>query len=322
VDTTWLEVSAVAAHLGDLLDAARRQRLVGRRRELASFDDALHGRSSRRVLQVHGQGGIGKTTLLREFAVRARAADRTVVQLDGREVDPSPQGVATAVRLGLGCRDDDRPVAGLLDGVVLLVDGYDQLAPIDGWLRDELLPGLRADTVVVLAGRHPPTAPWRTDPGWQHLVAVHRLEPFNPAEGSELLARAGVQPPARQQLVRLGRGHPLTLALLADLAAGGEVPETLADAPDLISALLESFLDDLPSDAHRTGLVTCAIAWLTTEDLLRRLVGADAATVWQWLARRPFIATTQRGQRIHDLARDVLDAEFQSREPAPYSTTR
>ena len=57
-------------------------------------------------------------------------------------------------------------------------------------------PALSADTVVVLAGRDPPAAPWRTDPGWRQLVAVHRLDHFDPAESGELLAHAGVAPPA------------------------------------------------------------------------------------------------------------------------------
>ena len=78
-------------------------------------------------------------------------------------------------------------------------------------------------------------------------------------------------------MLRLGRGHPLALALLADAALTGTVPRSLADAPDLISALLESLVRDAPSDAHMIGLATCAKAWLTTEDLLRRTVGDDRA---------------------------------------------
>lgn len=312
----------VSTHLGDLLDTARRQRFVGRRPELSSFDDAVGEHSPQRVLFVHGQGGIGKTTLLQEFRARARAAGRTVVQVDGREVDPSPEGMRTAVLVALGGQDDRQPIARLLAGAVLLVDGYEQLTPIDGWLREELIPSLGADNVVVLAGRDPPTAPWCTDPGWRQLVAVHRLDPFHPDESGELLAHAGVAPPAQPHLLTLGRGHPLTMALLADLAASGQVPDTLADAPDLISALLESFLRDVPSDAHLTGLAACAIAWLTTEDLLAQLVGADAAAVWQWLARRPFVTSGPRGLSAHDLARDVLDAEFQRRAPERYRSYR
>ncbi|NMO57577.1 ATP-binding protein [Actinoplanes sp. TBRC 11911] len=294
----------MAAHLGDLLDAARRQRFVGRERELASFDAALSGQTPTRVLLVHGQGGIGKTTLLTEFRARAVVAGRPVVQLDGRDVDPSPEGMAVA--------------AAAPPGAVLLVDGYEQLTPIDAWVRDDLIPGLGADTVVVLAGRDSPPSPWRTDPGWRQLVAVHRLDPFDPDECVRLLSDAGVADEDCTHLVRLGRGHPLAMAMLADLATSGTVPHTLADAPDLMSALLESFVRDAPSEAHLTGLATCVITWLTTEDLLDRLVGADAPAVWRWLAHRPFITSGPRGLTIHDLARDVLDTEFERRIPERY----
>ncbi|GIF51486.1 AAA ATPase-like protein [Asanoa ferruginea] len=297
----------MATSLGELLDSARRERFVGRRDEVASFDDALAGRTARRVLFVHGQGGIGKTTLLAEFRARARAAGHVVVQVDGREVDPSPEGLTTAVNL---------------NATVLLIDGYEELRPIDDWLREEFVPNLRAETVVVLAGRDRPSAPWRADAGWRHLVAVHHLDHFGEAESAALLAHAGVEPAVRTHLVRLGQGHPLTIALLADLAATGKVPDALADAPDLISVLLESFLRDVPGDAHLTGLATCAIAWLTTEDLLARMVGADAPEVWRWLAGRPFVTRGPRGLFAHDLARDVLDAEFERRMPERYHAHR
>ncbi|HEY7223372.1 MAG TPA: AAA family ATPase, partial [Micromonosporaceae bacterium] len=88
--------------LGDLLDDARRRTFVGRRRELASFDDLLLGRSPRRVLLVHGPGGIGKTTLLLEYRTRARVAGRTVLLLDAREIDPTPEGFEGAVAVALG----------------------------------------------------------------------------------------------------------------------------------------------------------------------------------------------------------------------------
>ena len=88
--------------------------------------------------------------------------------------------------------------------------------------------------------------------------------------------------------------------------------------PDLVSALLESLLRGAPTEAHMTGLVACAIAWLTTEDLLREVVGADAPAVWAWLERRPFVVGGPHGLWPHDLARDVLDAEFERRSPERY----
>jgi hypothetical protein len=43
-----------------------------------------------------------------------------------------------------------------------------------------------------------------------------------------------------------------------------------------------------------------------------------AAAVWRWLSRRPFVTSGPRGLSIHDLARDVLDAEFERRAPERY----
>jgi hypothetical protein len=292
------------ANLGDIVDDVRWRTFVGRAAQVRDFDDALAGRSPRRVLFVHGPGGVGKTTLLLHLHSRARRAHRPVVFLDGRDVDPSPEGFVQATGA-------DRTVA-------LLVDGYEHLRPIDRWLRRDLVPSLPADGVVVLAGRDPPTPDWRSDPGWRSVVAVHRLGTFDPAESAELLDRVGVAEPARSRVLQLGRGHPLALALLADAALTGTVPRSLADAPDLISALLESLVHQAPSDAHMIGLATCAKAWQTTEDLLRRTVGATAPEVWAWLRDRPFVVSRPNGLMPHDLTRDVLDAEFERRSPDRY----
>ncbi|WP_433291479.1 ATP-binding protein [Actinoplanes sp. CA-030573] len=283
--------------VADLLEQARARSFVGRDAELAAFDRVL---ARGGVLFLHGPGGIGKSSTLQQFGRRARAAGRTVAVVDGREADAAP--------------DTFRG----LDAGVLLVDGYERLAALDGWLRREFLPARAGTDVVVLAGREPPGPAWRTDPGWRSIATFRRLDPLGSAESMALLARAGVPPEARDGLAALGRGHPLALALLADATVTGVVPRALADVPDLITALLECLVREPPTDAHATGLATCAKAWLTTEDLLRATVGADAGAVWEWLCRRPFITWGPRGLRPHELARDVLDAEFERRSPDRY----
>jgi hypothetical protein len=297
----------VTTVLGDVIEQARRRSFVGRRAELRAFDDALAGRSPRRVLFLHGPGGIGKTTLLLEMSARARAAGRLPVLLDGREVDPSPEGFRQAIQQS----GDDH-------GPVLLIDSYEHLGAVDGWLRSDFIPVLPANGLVVLAGREPPSAAWRVDAGWRQVVAIHHLDHLGETDSADLLVRAGVEEPDRSRLQALGRGHPLTLALLADVARSGTVPETLAEVPDLVSVLLESLLRDAPSEAHMIGLATCARAWLTTEDLLRKTVGADAPEVWGWLRRRPFVHCRPGGLTPHDLTREVLEAEFERRSPDRY----
>ena len=119
-----------------------------------------------------------------------------------------------------------------------------------------------------------------------------------------MLARAGVPARFMEHLVQLGRGHPLTLALLADAALAGSVPENLADAPDLVATLAELVVDVAPDDAHALGLALCAHAFVTTGDLLRDAVGERAGEVWQWLEARPFVSRGVNGLYPHDLVRD------------------
>jgi hypothetical protein len=298
--------------LGDVLDAAGSRTFVGRDRELAAFDDAVSGRSSRRVFLVHGVGGIGKSTLLGQFRAHALAAGRPAVLVDGREVDPSPDGVRAALARALpgrSTRFDD------LRAPALLVDHYEQLTAADAWMRRELLPDLPADAVAVFAGRHAPDPAWRRLPGWRELGAVFRLESLSDAESREFLVRSGVPAERHAGVLPLSRGHPLALALLADAATEGPLPETLADAPDLVSALLEGIVSQVPGEAHAVGLATCTVAWSTTEDLLADTVGPAAPEVWDWLARQPYVARGPRGLILHDLARDVLTAELERRSP-------
>ena len=303
----WAEM-----RLGDVLDEARRRTFVGRVRELTAFDDALAGRSARRVFLVHGVGGIGKSTLLGEFRAQALAAGRPAVLIDGREVDPSPDGVRAALARAL---PGHSARLGDLRGPALLVDHYEQLAATDAWMRQELLPELPADAVAVLAGRDAPDPAWRRLPGWRELGAVYRLDCLSEAESGEFLVRSGVPAERHAGLVPLSRGHPLALALLAEAATEGFVPEVLADAPDLVAALLAGVVSQVPGEAHAVGLATCTVAWSTTEDLLADTVGDAAPEVWDWLARQPYVARGPRGLILHDLARDVLTAELERRSP-------
>lgn len=303
--------------LAAVLDAARVRAFVGRGVELDAFEAALAGRATTRVLFVHGPGGIGKTALLQQFRIRAGHAHRPVVELDAREIDCSTEDFLAAFRGARQGTDGNGPSSPPL---VLLLDGYQRLAPLDAWMRSDFLPSLPSDSVIVLAGRDPPAPPWRTDPGWRALAAVYRLGPLTDADSRELLRRFTVSAEQLPLLLGLGHGHPLTLALLADSTALAPVPADLADAPDLVAALVAQIVGEAPDDAHALGFALCAMAWLTTEDLLRCVVGDRATEVWTWLASRPFVTLGPAGLYPHDLVRDVLDADLRRRSPDRYRT--
>ena len=300
----------MADDLATIVDAARTRAFVGRAAELKCFDAALAGRAPYRVLFVHGAGGLGKSALVHQFRVRAEAAGRRVVRVDGEDVDGSREGLQTAVS------PVRTPISGA--GPVLLVDGYERLAAMDGWVRDELVASLPAGVVVVLAGRNPPEPPWRTDPGWRSVVECLPMNVLDRAESERLLEHAGVPDGRRARLAGMGRGHPLTLAMLADAAVSGELPEDLADAPDLVAALATRLVDEAPDDDHALAMALCAHTWLTTQDLVEELLGRRAPEVWAWLETRPWVTRGTYGVYPHDLVREVLDADLRRRSPATY----
>ena len=312
------------ASIGDMLDARRRRRLVGRQAELELFRTAVaSGSSDLAVLYLHGPGGIGKSSLLAAFAEIATEHGATVVRLDGRELAATPGAIRAAMR-GVVEVPDDGPISVTSDPLVLLIDSYERLMPVDEWLRERLAPRLPVDAVTVLAGRRPPEPGWRADPAWRDLLRVVSLRNLAPADSRAYLAACGVDPEHHERLVALTHGHPLGLSLCADVAVrGGELGgDTLH--PDLVGDLVRSFVDVVPDERQRVVLAACAQARVTTEEILRAALGPDSDAGesherFAWLQELSFIETAPDGVFPHELARDVLDADLRWRDAAEYT---
>src|SRR4029079_19017510 len=106
--------------------------------------------------------------------------------------------------------------------VVLLIDAYEYLAPLDRWLREQFLPDLPARTLVVIADRNPPDSAWRTDPGWSVLLHDLRLRNLRPEECRAYLTARQVPADQHSSLLAYTYGHPLALSLVADVLALGK----------------------------------------------------------------------------------------------------
>jgi hypothetical protein len=310
--------------VGDVLDARRRRRLVGRRAELELFGSALaSGASDLAVLYLHGPGGIGKTSLLDAFTELATEHGAAVVRLDAREFAATPGAVLDAMR-GVVEVPDDGPIITTSDPLVLLIDSYERLMPVDDWIREGLVPRLPVDAVTVLAGRSPPGPGWRADPAWRDLLRVVSLRNLAPADSRAYLDACGVDPEHHDRLIALTHGHPLGLSLCADvLVRGGELgDDTLR--PDLVGDLVGSFVDVVPDERQRIVLAACAQARVTTEAILREVLGPDtdsgeAHERFAWLQDLSFIEAGPDGVFPHDLAREVLDADLRWRDVAEYT---
>ncbi|WP_199439093.1 ATP-binding protein [Umezawaea beigongshangensis] len=299
--------SSTGTLLAGRLRETRARAFAGRSGELAVFRAALRGDpGSSPVLFVHGPGGIGKSTLLRRFADEAEAAGRTVTHICARSTPATPAAFEAAAAPVLA---DETPV--------LLIDAFERCRGLELWLRRRLLPRLPDRAVVVVADLEPPSLEWRTDPGWEDALGVIALRNLSPEEASALLTSRGVDPARHDELLRFAGGHPLALRLAAETTSdAGPGP---APARDVVTTLLERLVGDVPSQAHRRALEVCAHSLVTTELLLRAVLpDDDAAELFAWLRRLPFVESGARGVFPHDVVRDALEADLRWRDMASW----
>jgi hypothetical protein len=300
--------------------AARAHGFVGRDAELDLVRELLdEDVPSLALLFIHGPGGIGKSALLRRIAVEAGHHGRLAVQLDGRSVAGGPAAFGAELSAALGCTDEVDPFTVLHDNppAVLLLDGVDELAPAESWLRDGLLARLPARTLTVVAGREAPSPERWRDPGWEHLVRSISLRDLPQPDARRLLRAHGLSDEQIDGTVAIAHGYPLALVLLAEsVGRSGRPPDALATVPDVVIELLRRFVAEVPSPTHRQALEVAAHARTTTTGLLRDAVPeGDADLLFAWLHDRPFMEPVSNGIAPHDLARETLETELRWRDP-------
>lgn len=281
---------------------------VGRERELARFEELLDdtGRSS--VVFVHGPGGVGKSTLLREVARRASRRGYTPVLVEGRDLGPIPGQLDAALN---GVTAYERPL--------VVFDTYERMAAAGGYLRAHVLPALPEGALVVVAGRRPPEPGWLAD-GWEHVTTDMQLRPLGDDEAYRLVAQHGLEDEqAVTALVRWANGSPLALALAAQATAMPGVTSDLGDLdadPDLARALLQRLARAEIDGGDLDVLAVAAIARATSAGMLQDVLpGTDPEEAEAWLRGLSFSEPVGGGVTLHDLVRRALRAELRRRDP-------
>ena len=259
---------------------------------------------------VHGVAGSGEVRSAAGVQRGGRRARRVVVAVDGRAVEPTPQGFLAAVEPALGA---DGPV-------VLMVDTAERLRLLDGWLRQTFLPSLPEHARVVLATRDAPGAVWRSSFG--ELLRAVPLGPLSPAAAAEVLRGAGLDEPQAEWVNRFVRGHPLSLQLAA--SAIRERPDAPEDAvlPTVVQELAALYLDGL-DPATREALDATSVLRRVTLSLLGALLPDEPPQEpFARLAALPFVELGREGLVVHDTVRETVGALLRATDPVRHRAYR
>jgi AAA ATPase domain len=291
-------------NLGARISRRDRAAFVGREREVEQIAELFVDDPPASVVLVHGPGGIGKSTLLREVARRGREAGWSPVLVEGRELPPLVDAIEEALA-----------PASKFERPLVMIDTYERMAALGGHLRRDLLPALPEHAIVVIAGRRAPEAGW-FEGGWETVVREIQLGPLEAGEARQLLESHGLTDARRVgRLANWAGGSPLALTLAAAGAAddpdwaprqGGEVMRTL------VRRLAESEIEG----GHRDVLAVAAIARVTTADLLADVLpDVDGAAAMGWLEERTFAEPLGGGLTLHELVRRALRSDLQQSAP-------
>jgi hypothetical protein len=282
-------------------------RFTGRSGEIAFLNRCLDSADPPAcVVHVCGPGGIGKSTLLREAARRARGLGRSVIGVDGRDLGPAPGMLEAALRKAAR---HERPL--------VLLDSYELMAALDSYLRRELLPELPDEAMVIIAGRGDPDPGWFSG-GWEALTARLDLAALAPDDARRLLAARGLTDQRVPAIIDWAAGSPLALALAAEAAIADPdwSAASTADGPDILRSLLHRLVETELQDIRPSALGIAVVARTTTPDLVRAVLpGEDADAEYRKLAELTITDRIGSGITMHELARKALLADLRQRNP-------
>lgn len=306
--------------VGELMAARAAGEMVGREGELAALREMLDA-DGPRVAHIHGIPGIGKSTLLRAFAREARAGGAAVLQLDCREVEPTPEGF-TGVLARTGNLEPAGPerlcdsLGHLGSVVVLALDGFEAFRLLDPWLRLTFIPALPSNVRVLLAGRHRPAVGWSFG-GWEGLVLSLPLAPLDTEDAISVLEAAAPEPEHCRRIASALHGHPLALRLAASVLA--EHPDL--ELPDatlhrVMSELTPIYLAEVGDERTRRLLEGASVVRRVTVPVLASMFEAsEAEGDYRRLERLAFTEVARDGLRLHDGVRDAIAVTLRARDP-------
>lgn len=307
----------VASTLADRLKNERRRNFVGRENEKEVIRAALQAPELPFLLFYgYGPGGVGKTSLLREFTAIAEQAQVQTFTIDARFVPPNPDSLEWALMYATSTAtpEDARKLLSSKKSM-LLIDTFELLHSLEGWIREDFLPSLPDTVLTVVMGRRKPSNQWISDSAWNKLAKIVGIRNLSDEESLKYLTAQEVPAEKHQSLLNFTHGHPLALSLVCESLAQNENIEFTPEAnPGIINLLLERFLDNVPSSLHRQALEASSMLRNTTEAILASVVDKERSfELFEWLKTLTFMEPGPFGIYPHDLAREAISMELRWR---------
>ena len=311
----------------ELLGRRAARSIVGRSEEIAHLLETFDQKAPL-VLYLHGIAGIGKTSLLDAFAVRARARKIPVIRIDCRLTEPTERGFLQQLGKALGRKPGTleqaaKRLARLGRRVVLALDNYEVFRLMDTWMRQVFMPALGDNVRLLLVGREPPSSAWVTGREWQGLFRRLSLEPLRTADAVNVLRHAGLREEEAVRINRFTRGHPLALELAASAALerpGFDLREETVHS--VVQELAHIYLDAVDDPLVKRALEAASVVRRITRSILAVMLRDMPVDLFERLRAIPLMESRPDGLMLHDAVRGSIAAALRATDPSAYRDYR
>jgi hypothetical protein len=303
------------------LEDRDRDRFAGREVELAFIDRCMRADPPASVVHVCGPGGIGKSALLRAAARRARSLGWEVLSVDGRELGPASGALEALIRNAAVSEPGSSPALTLLrkgsrgGGPLILLDSYERMTALDGYLRRDLLPTLPDRALVLIAGRGEPDIGWFSG-GWESVTARLELNGLDQRDALALLTAHGLSDERVPAIVDWAGGSPLALSLAAETASADSnwSADTDLQRPEVLRSLIYRLAHAELRDVRMSALCIAAIARTTTPHLLSAVLPrGEGESAYSQLCDLTVAEPLGDGVTLHELVRKALLVDLRLR---------
>lgn len=307
--------------------------LVGREQERALFERFLAGEPMiKHIWSLHGTGGVGKSTLLDAFRRQAKRRDAVFLLLDSREFSRTGDDFCRQILLRLSSAKgkgsgNEKPldaVRGRLNQlaqdrqVVVALDTFEEMAGMDGWLREQFLRELDPRILVLLAGRHALKGQWLLSPAWRERILWLPIDHLTRTDVLDYARKCGLTEEAQgERLWERTRGHGLSLSL----AVSTELLEGSGPLNDAgwSSELASSWLKEVPDEELRQLVEAASMLRQFNQELISYVVDREiSADAFGRLTALSFVRKIDRGWRLHDLMRESTQSYLRERAPGQF----
>lgn len=327
-------------HIRNLLLEQQRKLFVGRKEELRLLTE-VHDNPGIpwRLLNIYGQSGIGKSTLLRLFA--EKIGDNRCLYIDGHTGFKKPEDLLKSLLQYFSKDSEDAEIyekhsleivitainqyAVEQRGFFLLFDTFEQFGMIEDWLRTQFLVLLHPNVKICFAGRYPLEGAWFRD-GWYSLIHNIRIKPLSSTEITEFAQSFRIHDPdIHTALIRFSRGLPLAMSIACEIIARQGKSEFLnnTEQQQVISSLVTELMKDIKQADFQHYYEVATVVWRLDQDLLQTILGAPVSSEQFYeFCKLPFITHLDQYWMLHDSIRQWGASDLQTRKPETYQRYR